>query len=68
MCTTGAPVNAAISSDRVVLPEPAGPSTQISRPLPRVGERSSTSSSTRSALVGPVAVPIHHLVRRCRAA
>ena len=64
MCTTGAPVNAAISSDRVVLPEPAGPSMQISRPLPRVGERSSTSSSTRSALVGP----LNGLFRRCRAA
>ena len=61
MCTTGAPVRRPISSARVVLPDPAGPSMHSSRPRPEGRRRSSTSSSTRSALAAG------HPVRRCRA-
>ena len=42
----GAPASEAISAARVVLPDPAGPSTQISLPLPSVGGRDRASSRT----------------------
>ena len=41
MWTTGAPDSDATSSARVVLPDPAGPSTHTSRPVPKVGGRDS---------------------------
>ena len=51
MCTTGAPVGAATADARVVLPEPAGPSTQTSRlPSERGAGRASASSRTARAV------------------
>src|SRR6188474_2737614 len=40
---------AATAAASVVLPEPAGPSTQTSRPSPRVGGRASRSDTTTDA-------------------
>src|SRR3954469_17357341 len=65
MCTTGAPRPEA----RVVFPDPAGPSTQMSLPPPSVGGRERVRSRTRDAPEG-LSTPavardrVHELVAR----
>src|SRR6478735_10222633 len=50
MWTTRVPGrSAATAAASVVLPEPAGPSTQTSRPAPSVGARRSATSISRAA-------------------